>query len=395
MSSTFDSRNLTATRIYHRLSEFVTFLRARGLAVGIGAEVDLGSALGSLAVLDRADFQIACRTTLAKSPEELQRLDEAFDIFWSEAVVRPGIPSPGQSTALSQSQTLGARAARAGRLGSVESEPLSGVTRFGMYSARAPASGHVLSLMDDRELRVLRRGARRFRLLKATLPGRRFARAHNGTVDFPATLRQSLRQGGEWMKLSRHQPQPRRAELVILWDISGSMREHDARCFALVYSLERVSRSSRVFAFSTGIEEITEEVRRSGYRRATTVVAARITQAEGGTQIGPCLREFSERYGSAIRDRSTVVIVSDGWDLAESNTVAEQLQQIRRRAHSVIWVSPYARRRGFEPKTAALLSALPYVDVLLGPEDFESPFQLRPIVGTIARWEKWSSPTSV
>ncbi len=378
MTSAPAPRSLPSEGVYRRLTEFIAFLRGRGLPIGIGAEVDLGRALGILPIWDRGAFHQACRAILARSPEELERLDRAFELFWSPGVTRPGIPSPGRSTASTLSRPPGGTPPQDREPEGARLDPPAGVTRFGTYSAKAPAPGHALTPLTPRELLVLRRGARGFRRLTATLPGRRFARARRGTVDFPETLRRSMSQGGEWVELARQNRQNRRAELVILWDVSGSMREHDARCFALVYALVRVSRGSRVFAFSTTVREITDDIRRDGYRRAAVVVAARIADTEGGTQIGPCLRQFSERHGSAVRDRSAVVVVSDGWDLAESTTVAEELRRIRRRAHLVVWISPYACRPGFEPKTGGLLAALPHTDVLLGPEDFESRFPLRP-----------------
>jgi len=373
--------------VHRRLAEFAEFLRERGLPVGIGAEVELGRAVAILPALDRESFREASGAILAKSPEELLLLYRAFDLFFSSNMARRGIPSPGQSTAVRPLRAASGKRGPDPSPAESGAEPPTGVTTFGTYSSQAPAAGHVLAPLGRRDMLALRRGARRFRRRAATLPGRRFARARRGLVDFPETLRRSIARGGEWMELSRHSPEDRRAELVVLWDVSGSMREHDASLFALVYSLERLSRSARVFAFSTRVEEITDEIRRHGYRRATAVVAARIARAEGGTQIGSCLRQFFERYPAAIGDRVTVVVVSDGWDQAEATAVAEELRRIRRRSHLVVWVSPYARRPGFEPKTAGLVAALPYTDLLMGPEDFLAPFPLPPLdrVGTQVR----------
>jgi uncharacterized protein len=359
---------------HERVAQFVAFLRERGVPAGIGAEVELGQALKFLPVLDRESVREACGAILAKSPEEQALVRDAFDLFFSPQFSRRKIPSPGH-----RSQARRLAAARAGPAPVTppsEAEPPTGVTRFGSYSAQAPGAGHVLAPVSERQMLTLRRGARRFRRRSATLPGRRLTRSRRGEVDFPETLRRSVGRDGEWVELLRHSPRPHRAELVVLWDVSGSMREHDALLFALVFALERVSRTARVFAFSTQVEEITAEIRENGYARATATVAARIARAEGGTQIGPCLRQFTDRFPTAIGDRATVVVVSDGWDRAESAAVAEELQKIRRRCHLIVWVSPYARRPGFEPRTAGLVSALPYTDALLGPEDFQSPFPL-------------------
>lgn len=368
---------LTQDSVHRRLAEFAAYLREYGVPVGTGAEVDLGRALTVLPPLDREGLREACAVILAKSPEQIAWVKEAFEQFFSPLFRRDGAAFPGQRSR--------PREARVGsgvplpRTEGIEMEPATRETQIGIYSARAPGAGHFLTPLGTRPLLAFRRGARRFRRLTATLPGRRRLRSRYGEVDFGETVRRSVGRTGEWIELVRQTPGPRRTELVILWDVSGSMREHDARLFALVYSLERVSRTARVFAFSTHIEEITDELRRNGYPRAAAAVAARIAPAEGGTQIGACLHEFVQRYPAAIGDRATVVVVSDGWDRADASALGDELRRIQRRCHLVVWVSPYARRPGFEPKTAGLVAALPYTDLLLGPEDFRSSFPLPPI----------------
>lgn len=363
--------------IHRRLAEFIGFLRQRGLPVGIGSEVELGRALRLLPALDRDNVRDACLTLLAKSPEQIEAVRIAFNLFFSPGFDRSRIPSPGQSVT---PREVSVSAGSAGPMPS-EATPASPVrdTQLGIYSALAPGAGHDLGPLTPREMLSFRRGARRFRRRTATLPGRRWVHSRRGEVDFPATLRRSASWGGEAIELARHTPRKRRTDLVILWDVSGSMREHDARLFGLVYALERVSRSARTFVFSTRIAEITEDIRCHAYRPACDIVAARIARAEGGTQIGPCLRQFADRYPTAVTDRVTVVVVSDGWDRAGSTAVGEELHRIHQRGHLVVWVSPYARRPGFRPKTAGLVAALPYTDLLLGPEDFRSPYPLPPI----------------
>jgi uncharacterized protein with von Willebrand factor type A (vWA) domain len=372
---------LSPDHVHRRLAEFAGFLRQRGVRIGIRAEVELGEALSLLPVLDRESVREACGAVFAKSPEELIEVKRAFNAFFSSTFSRRQAGSPRQSVAPRPVE------APSGGAGPIPPESTAGPpareTQFGMYSAQAPGAGHELGPLRPRDILSLRRGARRFRRRTATLPGRRFSRSRRGEVDFPETLRRSTGWGGEGIELSRRVPRKLRTDLVVLWDVSGSMREHDARLFGLVYALERSSRSARVFAFSTRVAEITEEIRRHGYRQAVPLVASRIARAEGGTQIGPSLRQFTDRYPTAVGDRVTVVVVSDGWDRADSAAVGAELRRIHRRGHLVVWVSPYARRPGFRPETAGLVSALPYTDLLMGPEDFLSPYPLPPI-----EWKK-------
>ena len=365
-------------RLLERLGGFGDFVRRRGVPLGMGAELDFAAATRRLAPLDRSDWRAAAAVTLAKSPEEVATVTAAFDLFFSEDAGAPSAPAPAGEMRLLGRSRRGPAQARSDPRRSRREEPVPVAVPLGTYSITAPLVPHAIVPLDDRAFRRLRRGARRFRRDVATLPGRRRTRAHYGQVDIADTIRHSVHQGGEWVELRRTRPRLLRAELVVLWDVSGSMREHESRFFGLVSALESVSRSGRVFAFSTKVEEITGEVRRFGYRRATAEVGGRVDQTDGGTRIGHSLEEFEARFGSILRKQTTLVILSDGWDLGEGELVADLLARLRPRVARIVWVTPYTRRPGFEPRVGALEAALPFVDELLGPEDFESRWRLRP-----------------
>ncbi|MGI0070960.1 MAG: VWA domain-containing protein [Thermoplasmata archaeon] len=361
-----------------RISGFCEILRRRGCPAGIGAEVDLARAMDAIDLTDRLRFRAACGATLARSPEELRTVYAAFDAYWDPAPPRGELPAPGAESASLAPRRERPEAPGADRDGATELERPPVVIPIGTYSRAAPPSPRSPPPLGERELRRIRHGVRRFRRDLAAVPGRRRGPSRRGAVDLRDTVRQSLRYGGEWVELRRERPRRTRAEFVVLWDVSGSMREHESRFFALVHALQSASRPSRVFAFSTRVEEITSEVRRNRYRRATVAVGRRIGRADGGTRIARSLREFDARYGASLGGRSSLVVLSDGWDLGEAERVRDPLERLHRRANRVVWVTPYTRRPGFEPRVGALRAALGEVDLLLGPEDFESRWPLPP-----------------
>jgi len=361
-----------------RLAGFVNFLRVRGVSVGVGAELDLGAAVTRIPILDRGAFLQACRITIAKSPWDLARLEAAFDVYWSATFVPPNpegrFPVAGPPRPAPDGVSSGPPSGPA---------PLAldrnGVVQVGVYSPDAPAPGHHLSLTDRRRMVALSSGARRFRRYAATLPGRRYESARRGRVDFPATARHSLRHGGEWVAFRLHRKKRLRAELVILWDVSGSMREHDGDLFALVYSMQRVAHRSRVFGFSTDVQELTAAVRGRTYPRAAAAVARSLTSTGGGTRIGRSLDTFLARYGALLHPWTTVVVLSDGWDLGETDLLGRTLDRMHRRCHLLVWVNPYANDPAFEAATAGMREAIRHVDLFLAPSRFESPRPFRPI----------------
>jgi hypothetical protein len=151
------------------------------------------------------------------------------------------------------------------------------------------------------------------------------------------------------------------------------MRDHTNSFFALVHTLHRVIRRTRVFAFGQALEEVTDLFEGQSYPRALADLAGRLEGAGGGTQIARCLEEFHRRLGPMLRTSTTVLIVSDGWDLGEPGPLGEVLQRIRRSAGRLVWLNPYAAEKGFVPATAALQAALPFVDFMTSPVDFPYP----------------------
>jgi uncharacterized protein len=357
-------------RLATRVQGFLERLREEGLRGGVAAGVDLSRALNALPVLDRDAVREACRATVAKSPTELAIVDRVFEEYFR--VLAPPTTPASEEGKLPRGRDREGRTPSGPKDATPDHEEVE-EEREGRYSPTAPPTIVSRAPLASDRLRHYRSGARRFRRSVATLPGRRW-RAHPvGSVDLRRTARSGLRSGGEFVELARRSRSPRRADLVILWDVSGSMREHTTNLFGLVYALHRVVRRTRVFAFGHDLVEVTSLLAGRSYERALPLLSDRLRPSGGGTQIAHCLGEFRRHHGSELRRASTLLIVSDGWDLGEPNELADELRRLRGQAHQLVWVNPYAAQAGFRPATAALRTAMPYIDLLASPEDFPLP----------------------
>lgn len=368
-----------ARKLLPRLAGFCALLRSRGLAVGVGAELDLTEALTRIPMLDRSSFLNASRTTLAKSALDLQRVDAAFEEYWGSSAVPPD-PAATRSAATTRPPPDGVATPTYPDSSRVRADPID-VVRFGLYSPDAPSAVHAVAMLDRKRRAAIAAGARRFRRQAATLPGRRYERAHRGRIDYLSTARASLRHGGEWAQVRFHRKKRQRAEIVILWDVSGSMRDHDGDLFALAYSLQRSVRRCRIFGFSTQLQDLTTAIRGRSYPRASAAIAHSLRSTGGGTRIGRCLEEFLDRHGDLVHPRTTLIVMSDGWDLGETAALGQVLERLHRRCHLLVWVNPYADEPRFEPETAGMLEALPHVDLFLAPSNFESARPFRSLRG--------------
>ncbi|MEE9174205.1 MAG: VWA domain-containing protein [Thermoplasmata archaeon] len=358
-----------------RLVGFFGLLRARGVPVGLGEELDLGRALDHVNRLQRREFYLACRTTLVKRPEDFPAFERAFEEYWSrygmsgassmrrrEPPARPPAPPPPDNVQEAWGTQRGRL--RAGR----DRVPWSiDRLRLLVYSPEAPPGSRDLEMPSRSEIDTMKRLARRFRRWAATLQGRRRVASRRGAVDFSRTVRASLRFGGEWLAVRRHRRKLQRTRLVVLWDVSGSMEGHGPLLLGIVYALLRAIPSAQLYAFSTGLWPLTAALRGRPYREAVRYVSEKLARAGGGTQIGRCLADFQRRYGSTVDGRTVVLILSDGWDVGGLDLLEDQMASLRRRAFLLLWMNPYAERPDFRAEVAGMRRALPHVDLLIPP----------------------------
>jgi uncharacterized protein with von Willebrand factor type A (vWA) domain len=78
----------------------------------------------------------------------------------------------------------------------------------------------------------------------------------------------------------------------------------------------------------------------------------------GGTRLGEELRELlklSDARGAVV------VIASDGWERGDAALLGQQMARLSRLAHRVIWVNPHKGDPSYQPLTAGMRAALPYV----------------------------------
>ena len=235
------------------------------------------------------------------------------------------------------------------------------------------------------ELIELRRLMARLAVAPPTRRTRRFRRDRHGErVDMRRTLRDSMRTGGDPIRLARrHRPSvPRR--LVLLCDISGSMEPY-ARAYLqfLVCAAGSQVGTGRheAFVFATRLTRVTRALHSRNPDRAIQRAASAAQDWSSGTRIGDALKTFNDRHGRRGMARGAVVVIlSDGWERGEPELVGREMARLARLAHRIIWVNPRASARGFQVRAGGMVAALPHVDALLSGESLAA---LRDVVDAI------------
>jgi uncharacterized protein with von Willebrand factor type A (vWA) domain len=201
-------------------------------------------------------------------------------------------------------------------------------------------------------------------------PRRRTSRHHpwrRGQVDAPRTLRASLRRMGEPADIAWRRRGTRPRRVVLLVDVSGSMSGYADALLRLAHRFTQAAREQggvvETFTVGTRLTQLTRAMRLRDAERALVAAGETVPDWSGGTRLGETLRVFLDRWGRRGMARGAVVVVfSDGWERGDPALLGEQMAQLRRIAHRVVWVNPHRGKAGYEPVQQGVLAALPHCD---------------------------------
>jgi uncharacterized protein with von Willebrand factor type A (vWA) domain len=359
-----------------RVSQLAAELRRRGVRTGVGELLVAHRALAAVDAASRDEAYLALRAVLCSSAADVAVFPEA----WSAVFGTAGEPRQDPLADLGSI----ARAALP-RLGVPdEAEPPPG------GAEPAPAAWSDVELLRVKDFATLtgaeRLAARRLLARLARRTPRRLSRRTRATRrrrevhDLRATIRASLRHGGELVERRYRERAERPRRLVLVCDVSGSMAPY-ARML-LQYLQASVAARSRVeaFAFGTRLTRITRELAGTDPDAALARAAAATADSAGGTRIGAALAQLNREHGRRIGRGAVVVILSDGWDRGDPEELSAEMARLRRCAHGLIWLNPLAADPRYEPLTRGMVAALPHVDRMLAGNSIASLEELAAIM---------------
>lgn len=214
--------------------------------------------------------------------------------------------------------------------------------------------------LDERALAVL---AARLRDAAHRRRTRRREPGGHGRVDLRRTAHHWRRTGGEPLHLVRTRPRHRPRRLVVLCDVSESMRPYVTAFLHLMRAASVVA--GETFAFGTTLTRLSPALRRRTPAEAVAEASALVGDRYGGTRIASSMRVlFRSHHGELLRG-AVVVVASDGWDTEPPARLAAQMARIARRAHRVVWVNPRAGEPGYRPLAGGMAAALPHCDAVI------------------------------
>lgn len=349
-------------------------LRSEGLRAPTDATITFARALGLVGVEHRERAYWAARATLVSHPDDIATFDRCFASFWDRLRVDGATmaSAPGPDLGVTPSAD-GAQASSAsgGDVTPGAGDGSGGLRRPDLATYDPHERAHADSLM--RQLRDA--GAPR------ASPRRRPAR-RGSRPDRRATIRAALRTGGEPIRRPTNDVTRRARRIVLLLDVSGSMEPYARQLLRFVHAAVAGRRHVEAFAMGTTLTHVTRELDVRDPDHAIVRAGARVTDWNGGTRLGTCLRSFNDRWGIRGMARGSIVVVlSDGWDRGDLHVLGEQLRRLRRVAHSLIWVNPVPTTPGYVPLARGLAVAIPLVDHLVDGHSIAALDELIDIIG--------------
>lgn len=165
-----------------------------------------------------------------------------------------------------------------------------------------------------------------------------------GRLDMRRTIRRSLSSGGVPVDIAARRRWPRRPDIVVLCDVSGSVAEFAQFTFTLLNALHREARSVRSFAFVDGVAEVTDVIASARHDVAVNRFVERkgVVGLDGHSDYGAVLAQFDNEFGNTIGPRTTIIITGDGRGNYRDGR-RDALESLCGRARRVYWLNPEHR----------------------------------------------------
>jgi hypothetical protein len=168
------------------------------------------------------------------------------------------------------------------------------------------------------------------------------------TLDMRRTIRRSMSTGGVPLDPCARRMTPRRPELRVLCDVSGSMAGYARFALALVHALQDEFPRTRAWVFVDGIVEVTDVLRgcpADGMGRLDPhqLLGRRgLVGRDGRSDYAAAMGTFLDRWPDALTARSTVLVLGDGRS-HDREPAVQQLAGIARAARRMYWLNPEPR----------------------------------------------------
>jgi uncharacterized protein with von Willebrand factor type A (vWA) domain len=338
------------------LAGFPAALRGAGLAVDPQRAAAFFAAARALPLRSLADLARAGRVTLVGSKEDLPAYEAVFEAWFAGEPLPEIVESPDEEQAPPASRR---------RDGERPLDLLDGSASGTRASADEALGRKAFGRLTEADRETLARIRRRLGLLPALEARRLVPFVRGPRIDVARTARAARRTAGETLKLLKRTRPYRPRRLLLLVDVSGSMKAHSEATLRFAHLLTRARPEVETFAFGTRLTRVTRTLRHRLADEALARLADIVFDFDGGTAIGASLEAFlsASRHAALVRGAVTLVF-SDGLERGDPSAMIRAIGRLARLSHRLIWVTPLAADPNYRPLTRAMSGILPDLDAI-------------------------------
>lgn len=374
-----------ADTLLDRLLGFLHHMRNNGFHMGIQEKLDVMKMAESGALLQQLRFRWGLRALLCSCSDDWQQFDKLFDTYW-----KPANRTQEQAVSYSKKmdskrgldggkQSGGGEAAEADHAEEGDdSDAGDGGSKGGASLQESIARTDFRQLSDASQMREMELLVERLaKKMRRRMIRRQHVQQSGRRIHLRRTIRNSLRYGGTPLELAFKKRKQQTPRLILLLDVSRSMSLYSFLFLRFARGIVEAFKDADAFVYHTRLVHVTDALRERDMNKAKEKLALMSSGWSGGTRIGECLQLFNRDYGRRIvNSRSVVMIVSDGYDTGEPETLVQQLQQLKQRAKKIVWLNPLLGRDGYEPIAEGMKAALPLLDLFASAHNLESLLKL-------------------
>ncbi|MFY0682443.1 MAG: VWA domain-containing protein [Thalassovita sp.] len=383
-------------KLSHNITYFARALRKAGLPIGPGRVIDAIRAVEAAGFSERSDFYWTLHACFVSRPEHRAVFAQVFRLYWRdprylEQMMSLLLPSVRGVQEERRAKAAEKRAAQA-LLDQAQPDlpepelPPEEIKIEADASQTTSAQERLKTLdfeqMSTEEVAEAKRMLSRLRLPVRPLRTRRLqSDPHGKHIDWRASLRRSMRRGGDLSDLAYKSPRHRWPNLVVLCDISGSMSQYSRMVLHFLHAVANHKGAGwakvHAFTFGTELTNISPVLRTRDVDAALKAAGAQARDWEGGTRIGQSLHAFNRDWSRRVLGHGAVVLlISDGLERSDTEALEKEMQRLHLSSRRLIWLNPLLRWDGFLPKARGIRAMLPHVDSFRAGHSIQSLEQL-------------------
>ncbi|AWR95731.1 VWA domain-containing protein [Acidianus brierleyi] len=209
--------------------------------------------------------------------------------------------------------------------------------------------------------------ANRIKLIALSAAGHRSKPKNNGNLDIKRIIKNEPRYACESPYLIKSIKKINKSNIVLLCDVSGSMKDFFKDSLLLSFFTKRIIPKTEIFYFSTDLRRVTNLFQVTSINSINLRKLVSITSYGSGTKIGETLYTFRRKHGDFINRKVNLIVFSDGWDLGDLRLLEREMKIIRRKSNLLIWIDPLLDNLLYSPLQSSIKIIQNNADLLISP----------------------------